>query len=345
MTSEEFGKLLSMEEGTTLDFKREHYKFLKDKAVEETASFIKDVVSLSNTIRNDSGYIVFGVGYQNGKKELVGIDISVDDAILQEKIKSKVYPRPNFNYFEIDFNNQTFGVIEVPLHKYSEPICSVVKLKGMDIGRVYHRVGSTNAEAFGRETILINDWLKSLKSTISTNERIHKATDLLSRINNESVKLSSVIPECLRFSKDVDYIELETFCRGEMKGWNPKLHDEKTLAHRVHSVVYSYHKIHSISPSNLSFNQMWEKLKEEKGFYERQFYYTESITLLETILDDFKLKGHKSYTTREIRFGDLFPDSEHPDAPFYLYSNFDIYSAVHTQIKLRLIGLLMACIE
>jgi len=40
-------------------------------------------------------------------------------------------------------------------------------MKGLEVGKIYYRHGTTNAEATGLEAIRINDWLKSLADNIS----------------------------------------------------------------------------------------------------------------------------------------------------------------------------------
>ena len=96
ITELDFENLISRPESTLLDFKREQYKIINDESGIKTAGFIKDIVSFSNTIRTETAYIVIGISTDNDDKELIGIDLNIDDATFQEKIKDKVYPKPTF---------------------------------------------------------------------------------------------------------------------------------------------------------------------------------------------------------------------------------------------------------
>uniref|UniRef100_UPI0030D934FC AlbA family DNA-binding domain-containing protein n=1 Tax=Zunongwangia profunda TaxID=398743 RepID=UPI0030D934FC len=72
LTTNEFENLISKPEGSTLDFKKKIYDFRSNS--EESAKFIKDVISFSNTIRNESSYIIFGIKDKpDGTLDLIGL--------------------------------------------------------------------------------------------------------------------------------------------------------------------------------------------------------------------------------------------------------------------------------
>lgn len=150
MTIDKFKELLTRPEGPCIDFKREQYDLLSDKEGIYTAKFIKDIIALSNTIREETAFIIFGVEESNGQKNLIGINNLLDDSIFQDKIKDKVSPKPKFYSYSIALNGYVFGIIEIPIVKYSEPICAIKNLKGIEAGKVYCRRGSINAEATTR---------------------------------------------------------------------------------------------------------------------------------------------------------------------------------------------------
>lgn len=116
MTHTEFEKILLQAESTTLDFKRQHYNFSNDTDNRKTAEFVKDIISFCNTIRNETAYIIIGVGVKpDGTKELIGLNEHIDDSVLQDKIKNKVLPIPKFSYYTYNYNNVVFGIIEIPV--------------------------------------------------------------------------------------------------------------------------------------------------------------------------------------------------------------------------------------
>jgi len=74
-------KLLKEDEGPCLDFKSEPYRLDTNyfKAV-----FIKDIVSMANTPREGSAYIVIGVRVNTDRsKTVIGVTEHPDDADLQ----------------------------------------------------------------------------------------------------------------------------------------------------------------------------------------------------------------------------------------------------------------------
>src|SRR6266446_6445824 len=102
MTEQEFQQLLSRPESDTLDFKREHYDFAgvdNEEKARKRGKFLKDVLCMKNTPRQEPAYIILGVKRKpDGTNELPGISVSVDDAELQEKFQSWVFPHPIFRY-------------------------------------------------------------------------------------------------------------------------------------------------------------------------------------------------------------------------------------------------------
>ena len=148
MTEIEFGELLGGQNLRHSILKEDLYDFTNDHDDAKLAKFIKDVISFCNTIRQEKSYIVFGVKEnQDGTKEKIGIPVKIDDAILQDKIKDKIYPRANFFFYTISYQGILFGVLEFPIVRYEIPITSTSRMKGLETGKVYYRQGTTNCEA------------------------------------------------------------------------------------------------------------------------------------------------------------------------------------------------------
>ncbi|MCW3105631.1 MAG: hypothetical protein JWQ09_137 [Segetibacter sp.] len=163
LSVDEFEKVISRPESSILDFKEEMYIFPHDAEFKNTAKFVKDIISFTNTVRNETAYIIIGVKEEpDGNKIMRGIDHFIDDAILQDKIKDKVAPRPKFAFYKCYYKGLVFGILEFPIIKYSIPISPTVRMKGLEIGKVYYRQGTSNSEASGQETIRIFNWLQSL---------------------------------------------------------------------------------------------------------------------------------------------------------------------------------------
>jgi len=163
MDSSLFEFLLFQPESTVLDFKEMPYEFDRNKDNED-AKLVKDIISFANTIREEKAYIISGVRDDNGSNVCVGITNFTDDAILQEKVKDKVNPKPIFASYPFEYKGLKFGIIEIPVHPYEHPLGVTVKMKGCEPGETYFRRGSSNSKADSSQIILTNNWLKLLSA-------------------------------------------------------------------------------------------------------------------------------------------------------------------------------------
>ena len=80
--------LLHEEEGTSLDFKRDQYRFGGSKA--DKSELLKDVLAFANAFRRDDAYILLGVEeIPGGRSKVVGVETQPEDANLQQFVNSK----------------------------------------------------------------------------------------------------------------------------------------------------------------------------------------------------------------------------------------------------------------
>lgn len=139
-----FHEILSNPESELLDFKKEQYRLSNDIVKSE---FIKDVVSFANTKRAKTAYIVVGVSKPpKGGIDLVGVSGHHDDSTLQQIVKDKIDPVPQFLYQSFTYQNKSFGVIEIPVGNR----CPYKITKDYGIlkkNAVYIRRGSSTDEA------------------------------------------------------------------------------------------------------------------------------------------------------------------------------------------------------
>lgn len=137
----------------------------------------------------------------------------------QEKIKNKVIPIPFFQYYTMQYQEKNFGVIEIPVKKYTEPISGIIKMKGIEPGKIYMRRGSSNSEALGRETIMIYKWLESLPFE---HMQLHSLTDnihlILLELTSNKIPLSECIAKILLLSERFKLTKLKELCNNELKG-------------------------------------------------------------------------------------------------------------------------------
>lgn len=77
-----FEVLLHEEEGSTLDFKRDQYRFAK-ASLDDKAELLKDLLGFANALRRADAYILIGVEDVRGSRgNVVGVSEHLDDHSL-----------------------------------------------------------------------------------------------------------------------------------------------------------------------------------------------------------------------------------------------------------------------
>lgn len=110
-----FERLLYEEEGPTLDFKREQYRFPK-ATDEEKSELLKDILGFANAWRRSEAYILIGVeDIRGGRGNVVGIPPSdhLDDHSLQQFVNSLTNRPVLFHYAAFGFEGKQIGVIRI----------------------------------------------------------------------------------------------------------------------------------------------------------------------------------------------------------------------------------------
>ncbi len=110
-------ELLYEEEGTTLDFKRENYKFL-GVTDHEKSELLKDILAFSNAWRRDDAYILIGIEeIKGGRSKVIGIEDAFDDAQLQEFVNKKTQRPIDFEYLTVAIDDKKVGVIKISVQQ------------------------------------------------------------------------------------------------------------------------------------------------------------------------------------------------------------------------------------
>ena len=300
MTAHEFEKYITESESSTLDFKTDIYDFKNDKEKVVTSKFIKDIISFANTIRTESSFIIFGIQENDdGSVNLNGISNKIDDAMLQDKVKDKVIPRPIFSYSTLSYQGKQFGIIEFPIQKYEMPIVpSVNDLKGLEAGKVYYRNGTANTEATAYDVIRINDWLKSLPSKLESNSFNDEVSSHLKELARNNKKVSEILTDLLLLSKKYNLEDLKQFCLDELQGINSK---EKDYSYRTQTVMFSWNKI-TINPFTYlkpTVQLIKKEMAENKDFFESKIVLRHPILEIERYLANVENELEGSYAVLE----------------------------------------------
>jgi hypothetical protein len=147
----DFNHLLQQEEGEKFDFKRQ----LDIRDEKEKSKFVKDIISMANTLGDEPAFILIGVD-NKGAREAVGVTAHHDDATLQEIVKAKVNPVPRFSYRPLSYSGKSFGLLRIEsdhrLHQATQDYGVLRK------HTIYLRRGSSNQEADAAEIeLLVHD--------------------------------------------------------------------------------------------------------------------------------------------------------------------------------------------
>lgn len=178
MELERFESLIKEEESKTVDFKRELYDFSESNKKSSDSNFIKDVISMYNTKRVGSSFLVFGIDDSPGKRDLIGLNNLIDESVLQDKIKDKVDPIPDFKLHYVNYSNLNFAILEVYLPAFSKPTVPVRDFGIIRKDEIYIRRGSVNAKAKPEEIKTLYDWFDEL--TLARKKRLKHIEDLKS---------------------------------------------------------------------------------------------------------------------------------------------------------------------
>jgi hypothetical protein len=341
MTIEEFQNIIERSESSTLDSKKEMYDFDNDADLRKAAEFVKDVISFCNTIRTETSFIILGVEETSDKSKILhGLSKDVDDAILHDKLKDKVYPRPQFKYYSICHNNSRFGLLEFPVTKYITPLSATIKMKGIEPGKIYYRNGTSNTEALGLEVIKISDWLRSLPEIGHATNRNERINQLLKDLTTDKA-LSTIISDLYAFSKDYELNEIKQFCTIELRGTAAREEvDNEILEYRVLKVLVSSLEI-SINPyfggpSSL----VKEELRKTDGVIEYKVASSYSLSKIEAIQKGFK-DSDKSILVINTSSKEFFEEHAKTDFKVYIYVFPDQVNNLLTNIRQKAIDLLM----
>lgn len=155
-----FDALLMRHESDTFDFKRELHDF---STAEGREAFIKDVICLANTPRNEPAYLVFGVDYTpESGAVLVGLARQEDGVKIVDQLDDKhIQPRPTVRYIPVSREGKAFGILEIPVQRQvGRPFLPARDLAGMSRHDVWLRRDSKNSKADADDLMRVVSWFQ-----------------------------------------------------------------------------------------------------------------------------------------------------------------------------------------
>ena len=338
ITTKDFENILLQSETSILDFKKKMYDFENEKQ-KANSDLIKDVISFTNTIRNETSYIIFGIKeLEKGKLDLIGIETTVDEAILQQKVRSNVFPKPAFNFYQINHQEKTFGILEFPVRKFDLPLTPTKNLKGLKAGSVYYRNGTSNTEATGMDVIRINDWLRSLPEEHQTTSLTEEISSLIKRLTEKEEKLSTIITDILFTSKKYKLEKIIEFCTAEIQGI--KTNENGEFDYRIYKVMISYIDA-NFTPKFFQVTQSMvrKEMEEHESFFHFPILIPFSILQLEEHIERVTAGGGTNIATGTTDTQRLLGMDKKYD--LYIYYFEDDFRTMYRNIRQKAIDLLM----
>jgi predicted HTH transcriptional regulator len=113
MNNDLFEQLLYEEESTSLDFKREQYRFVR-ATEDEKSELLKDILGFANAWRRSDAYILIGIeDVRGGRGHTLGIPDAehLDDHSLQQFVNSLTNQPVRFHYEAFGYEGKQFGII------------------------------------------------------------------------------------------------------------------------------------------------------------------------------------------------------------------------------------------
>lgn len=339
LSKDQLDILLDASESAILDFKKEMYAFDKDPELRKTAAFVKDIICMINTIRAETAYIIIGVdNVLRTDSRRIGLPKSYDDAEFQSKVKDKIFPRPVFSYYELSLEDTRFGIFEFPIFKYEFPVTPTIKMRGLDVGRVYYRHSTCNTEATGMETIRIQGWLQNLPSIAASHDMQLEISRCLTELTSKREPLSSVFVKLLSVGKKYSLPAITEFCSLELTGFD-EMNQEKGKHRLIQALITSADV--EITPSIQGTVTRVKKEMMDSGKFEKYtFLFNWPISRIEEYLHRLADKPQSSLFNIKKPLTDFFPE-EKENVTVTIFFFYDEISALYTNIRQHAIDLLI----
>lgn len=238
----------------------------------------------------------------------------------------------------------TFGIIEIPIHKYALPISPTMKLRGLEVGKIYFRRGSANTEALGMETININDWLKSLPEQQELGNLGTEIATLLKRTTNQNENLSTILADVLSTSKKYKLNSLAEFATLELQGFTGTDVDKNPDAfkYRIQNIFISPKKLEvTVSFNGATSSQLKSHLAKDDDFYNFNLLFPNAINSIESFLNNFNTNPNYIVAIMSTKSSTLFPKQKGKDYSIYCYAFQDTFKNLYQSIRQKIINRLI----
>ena len=194
LTEKRLTELLKYSEADICDFKENIYHIEDENS---KISFLKDILSMSNTIRYEPAYIIIGVRQKDGHNEFFDVDPNIDEnnfiSIIQGNVGTEL---PEFTYYTMKYKKHIVGVFEIGISKNGPFTSKKSYGDKVKAGQVYYRYGSANSDANEIKVQEITNWMKMCKS-----DNFKLISEQLELENQDKYNYILLIGEDYQFSK------------------------------------------------------------------------------------------------------------------------------------------------
>ena len=147
---ETLDSILQRTEDNSLDFKVQQYKFDTNYQI---SGFIKDILTMANTPRNESAYIVIGVAEDKGRPtQIVGTHEHIDPSEVDRKLQNRISAVPSVEYHVAQCGGHEIGIYEIKID-HRGPFTPYRDFERLGAGAIYFRRNSQNVVAINKEDI------------------------------------------------------------------------------------------------------------------------------------------------------------------------------------------------
>ena len=136
--------MLQRTEDNFLDFKRKQYRFDSNWQI---SGFVKDILTMANTPRTDSAYIVIGIGESNGRPtDIAGTQEHIDPSEVDRKLQDKVDAVPSIEYHVVQYKGYELGIYEIKVD-FRGPFVPSKSFERLTPGSIYFRRNCTKCSS------------------------------------------------------------------------------------------------------------------------------------------------------------------------------------------------------
>ncbi len=177
----------------------------------------------------------------------------------------------------------------------------------------------------------------------ATRSQVNEVVLLTSRLGDQSIPLTIVLPEILHLAIGLNDTALTEYCQIQLRGLKGKSYDENSLPAWCESRIMKIWVSIEIEPNlnyfgwNNNIENVWSFIQSNDKFKWFKVIVPDPIQWVENMATNAK---PGTIQKGAIRLGELLPDINQPDIRVPTYSRWDTYLDICTRVRQDLVRLL-----